>query len=166
MTPVLTLVLAAAAASPHHAPPRAPRPPPSLAELTAHTPSAIFTYSVDGRCAITGARKLQGNDQVRWDDADSALDIVTEAMVFRYVDGLRTRLRERRVRLLGELVEGGELVCHLRPSGEVVAAWIERHDESVARRRAPQREPVMVRDGKIGELGTYSLSFQPDRPEP
>ena len=60
----------------------------------------------------------------------------------------------------GELVREGELICHVRPSGEVVDAWIERRDDSVARRQAPRREPVPIRGGRVGDLGTFSVAFE------
>lgn len=163
----LTPAAAGQAAAPHPGPPRTPQAPP-LVETRSETDAlrAIFTYSVDGGCNVADTRRLQGGDDVRWADADAALGVIREDMVFRYVDGLRTRLRERRIRLLGELVATGELVCHLRPSGAVVRAWIERHDRSPARRQATRREPLTVRDGSLADLGTYSLSFDPDRDRP
>lgn len=120
---------------------------------------AIFTYRVDGRCRVDATRRLQGPDSLRWQDADQALDITSESTVFRYVSGQRVQLRERRVKLLGEMVREGLLVCHVRPSGEVVKAWIERHDTSPARRQTVQREALTIRSGRIGDLGTYSVSF-------
>jgi hypothetical protein len=77
-------------------------------------------------------------------------------------DGRRSQLLERRVRLLGELVLEGELVCHLRPTGQVLEAWIERTDQGAARRRAPTRDEVPVRNGAIAPLGTFSVAYRPD----
>lgn len=122
---------------------------------------SIFTYRLDGRCRVERTRKLQGPREIHWRDANESLGIVREEIVFRYVDGQRVRLTERRIKLLGEMVQNGLLICRVRPSGEVVEAWIERHDGSAARREAPRREPLTIRRGRIPDLGTYSVSFQP-----
>tara|TARA_Y100001933_G_scaffold77192_1_gene78453 strand:- start:6598 stop:7122 length:525 start_codon:yes stop_codon:yes gene_type:complete len=141
-----------------------PPPPPPQTTIPAGIPEAtrnvIFTYRVDGGCRVESPRLLQGPDRTLWRDADETFDITGESTVFRFVDGRRTQLRERRVRLLGELVREGELICHVRPSGEVVDAWIERRDDSVARRQAPRREPVPIRGGRVGDLGTFSVAFE------
>ena len=141
---------------------RAPLPPQTAtpAGTPEETRNVIFTYRVGGGCRVESPRLLQGPDRTLWRDADEALDITGESTVFRFVDGRRTQLRERRVRLLGELVREGELFCHVRPSGEVVNAWIERRDDSVARRQAPRREPVPIRGGRVGDLGTFSVAFE------
>lgn len=171
--PFATLVLACMAAPAAHAaavpaaaapaPPDPVSPPRSVEELRTRTSpqAAIFTYTVDDACRIGDTRKLQGPDDVRWQDAESALDIAAESGTFRYVDGMRTRLTERRVKLLGEMVREGELVCHIRPSGEVIAAWIEFRNPDAGRRRSLSRETVPVRDGTIGDLGTFSLVLAP-----
>lgn len=122
---------------------------------------SIFTYRLDRRCRVERTRKLQGPREIRWRDANESLGIVREEIVFRYVDGQRVRLTERRIKLLGEMVQTGLLICRVRPSGEVVEAWIERHDTRAARREAPHREPLTIRRGRIPDLGTHSVSFPP-----
>lgn len=118
---------------------------------------AIFTYAVDERCRVVRVRKLQGSPDVSWDDVQQAMTIAAEDTVWRYVDGARRQLRERRVKLLGEMIREGELVCLVLPSGDVLEAWVERTDAGSARRRAPVREPLTVQDGTIESPGTFSL---------
>jgi len=165
LIPTAVAVAVAAAASPALAtePPVAPPPPAHGSPRIDVIPAApsIFTYRVDGRCRVERTRKLQGPREVRWRDAKESLGIVREEIVFRYVDGQRVQLRERLIKLLGEMVREGVLVCRVRPSGAVVEAWIERHDGNAARREAPRREPLTIRRGRIPDLGTYSVSFQP-----
>jgi len=155
---LLALTLAAAAA-----PPPSPVPPPSIHERLEQgdRPTAIFTYQIDGRCRVDNARKLQGPRELLWRQVAAARGISQEQTVWRFIDNTRTQLRERRVKLRGELVRRGELVCHVRPSGDVVNAWIEHQDTSVARRRSPTRESVTVSDGRIPDLGTFSVTFEP-----
>lgn len=145
------------------APPPSPAPAPSIHERLERSdqPTAIFTYQIDGRCRVDNARKLQGARELLWRKVAAAREITEERTVWRFIDNTRTQLRERRVKLRGELVRRGELVCHVRPSGDVVKAWIERQDTSVARRRAPTRESIAVRDGRIPDLGTFSVTFEP-----
>ena len=159
---LLAAVSASAAADvpSRYAPPPTPESTRSIGDLDDAGIEAIFTYRIDGACRVDDPRLLHGPDRTLWRDADEAFDITGESIVFRFVDGRRTQLRERRVRLLGELVREGELVCHLRPSGEVVSAWIERRDDSIARRQAPRREPVPIRGGRVGDLGTFSVAFE------
>jgi hypothetical protein len=143
------------------APPPAPAAPPSIRDRAdpSEVGPAIFTYRIDQRCQVDDTRKLQGADDLLWNDVARARSIDDENTVWRFVDNVRTQLFERRVRLLGEMVRGGELICHVRPSGEVVAAWIERRDTSTARRRAPIRESVDIRGGRLPDLGTFSVTF-------
>lgn len=156
---VMMLLMAAAAPDPDRLPPDARRPPDVRDLPPAGAPPAIFTYEVAGDCRITGTRKLQGPDQVDWAEAQRRRQVFREDTVWRFIDGMRRQLRERRVKLRGEMVREGELVCHLLPSGEVAEAWIERRDAAPGRRRTPTREPVTVRDGTIADLGTYSLDL-------
>jgi len=109
---------------------------------------------------VDNARKLQGTRELLWRSVAAAREITEERTVWRFIDNTRTQLRERRVKLRGEMVRRGELVCHVRPSGDVVQAWIERQDTSVARRRSPTRESVVVRDGRIPDLGTFSVTYE------
>ncbi len=164
MMPELILLAAIAAATTadtsRYAPPPTAEARRSIEDLDEPGPEAIFTYRVDGRCRVDDPRLLQGPDSILWRDAEEVFDITGESTVFRFIDGRRTQLRERRVRLLGELVREGELVCHVRPSGEVVNAWIERRDDSIARRQAPRRDPVAIRGGRVGDLGTFSVAFE------
>lgn len=156
----LAIALAAAPAPPPA--PAGPAGPPSIlgdAERSDAGP-AIFTYRIDGRCRVDDTRKLQGADDLLWNDVAEFRDIDEENTVWRFVGNVRTQLFERRVRLLGEMVRVGELICHVRPSGEVVAAWIERRDTSTARRRAPIRENVDIRDGRLPDLGTFSVTLE------
>jgi hypothetical protein len=165
MTIALLLILAAGAAPADRLPPQ-PAQVPSLGELRgSEQDAAIFTYRVDGHCRITRARKLQGPDGFEWRDADEHLEVFQEAVDFRFIDGMRRQIRERRVRLLGEMVREGELICRVLPSGDVAEAWIERRDRSAGRRRSPSREPLPVTDGEIEPLGTFSLDVIPDRSE-
>lgn len=154
---LLALTLAAAPA-----PPPTPAPPPSIHERLEQgdRPTAIFTYQIDGRCRVDNARKLQGPRELLWRQVAAVRGITEERTVWRFIDNTRTQLRERRVKLRGEMVRRGELVCHLRPSGDVINAWIERRDTSIARRRAPTRESVAVRDGRIPDLGTFSVTYE------
>lgn len=155
---LLALTLAAAPA-----PPPSPTPPPSVHDRLEQRdrPTAIFTYQIDGRCRVDNARKLQGARELLWRQVAAALEITSERTIWRFMDNTRTQLRERRVKLRGEMVRQGELVCHVRPSGDVVKAWIERKDISVARRRTPTQDPVTVHDGRIADLGTFSVTFEP-----
>lgn len=157
---LLAITLAAAPGPP---PPPSPAPPPSVHERLERgdRPTAIFTYQIDGRCRVDKTRKLQGARELLWRQVAAAREITKERTVWRFIDNTRTQLRERRVKLRGELVRHGELVCHVRPSGDVVKAWIERQDTSVARRRTPTRESVAVHDGRIPDLGTFSVTFEP-----
>jgi len=97
-------------------PPVPPPPPPQAPTPIDDVPpvETIFTYRLDGRCRVERTRKLQGPAAIRWRDADSALGITREETVFRYVAGQRTQLRERRVKLLGEMVQ--LLVAELQPA--------------------------------------------------
>lgn len=155
---LLALTLAAAPV-----PPSSPAPPPSVHDRLEQRdrPTAIFTYQIDGRCRVDNARKLQGRRELLWRQVAAALEITRERTIWRFMDNTRTQLRERRVKLRGEMVRQGELVCHVRPSGDVVKAWIERKDTSIARRRTPTQDPVTVRDGRIADLGTFSVTFEP-----
>lgn len=161
MTPLVMLLVMAAAQPvdpdllpPDPEPPDPPRTLPSSGEAP-----AIFTYSVDGRCRVADPRKLQGSESRTWPEAEGRYDVYRETTLWRFLDGMRRQLRERRVKLMGEMVREGVLVCHLQPSGEVVDAWIEREDDGSARRRAPTRQPVAVSDGEIEHLGTFSLEL-------
>jgi hypothetical protein len=166
-TLLMVLAVAAAPAAPSDRLPPQHRQPPSIHDLKqAQTPPAIFTYNIDQHCQVADTRKLQGPDSLLWEDAQQAGDIFHETTEWKFIDGLRRQLSERRVKLLGEMVLDGELVCHVLPSGEVVDAWIERRDSSPGRRRVPTREPVAIHDGGIEDLGTFSLDFQPDPPAP
>lgn len=166
MTYALLLLIAAIGAAPADRLPPEPAEVPSVGELRDSEPAeAIFTYRIDGRCRVTGARKLQGPEDVTWRDADERLEVFREDIEFRFVDGVRRQLRERRVKLLGEMVREGELVCFVLPSGDVAEAWIERRDRSTGRRRAPTREPIAVSDGEIDPLGTFSLDMVPNGSE-
>lgn len=157
-------VAAAQAPDPDLLPPRA-EPPRSVRDLPAPTrPRAIFTYTVDGACRVTGIRKLQGAAHVTWRDAEQAHEVSRETTVWRFVDGLRRQLRERRVKLMGEMIDDGELVCLLQPSGSVVQAWIERRDNTPARRRSPTRQPVPLEDGQLTGLGTFSVDIDAEPP--
>jgi hypothetical protein len=145
-------------------PPLPPEPaqPPGFRSLHGDDElPAIFLYQVDGRCRVTATRKLQGAEAVSWRQVQQQHQIEQQRIIWRMVDGVRSQLYERRVKLRGELVRPGELVCHVRPAGQVLEAWIERRDDSPARRRTLQREPVTVTDGRIADLGTYSLTIEP-----
>lgn len=162
MTALLLLQAAAAASTaagtapdPGRLPPPLPRPVPELPT----DPPAIFLYSVDGECRVVDTRKLQGPEQITWGDVQRAKQVFREQTAWRFVDGLRRQLQERRVKLLGEMVLEGELVCHVLPSGEVVEAWIEREDGGAGRRRIPDREPVDSTDGNLQDLGTFSVEL-------
>lgn len=157
------LMIAALAAPPPPDPSRLPPEPverPSIRDLPAgEAPAAIFTYSVDGACRVTGITRLQGPKTSSWEDVEQAHQVSGEETVWRFVDGLRRQLTERRVKLLGEMVLEGELVCYVLPSGDVAQAWVERRDSRLGRRRAPTREPVPVRGGSIPDLGTFSVDL-------
>ena len=169
MTPVLMILAAVAASAPEPDRERLPPQPveaPRIRDLAPAVPApAIFTYAVDEACRIVRPRKLQGPASMVWDDAQKARDVFSEETVWRFVDGVRRQLQERRVKLLGEMILEGELVCHVLPSGEVVEAWIER-TEGAVRRQARSREVLTIRGGRIEDLGTFSLDFQPDPPAP
>jgi hypothetical protein len=140
-------------------PPAVPATPDFRTLPGTPAPPAIFVYRVDRGCRVTGARKLQGPESLSWRDVQQQHQIELRQVVWRIVDGVRSQLVERRVKLRGELVREGELVCHVRPAGQVLEAWIERADDSAARRRTTRREPVAVQDGYIADLGTYSLTI-------
>jgi hypothetical protein len=142
-------------------PPEVPQPPSNRSASDVDELPAIFLYRVDARCRVTATRMLQGPETMNWRHVQEHQQIEQQRIVWRMVDGVRSQLHERRVKLRGELVETGELVCHIRPAGQVLEAWIERRDDSPARRRALQREPVTVTDGRIADLGTYSLTLEP-----
>jgi hypothetical protein len=165
MIPLL-LMLAAVAASAADQPadrlPPEPVEPPRVRDLLpSESPPAIFTYRVDPQCRVTDTRKLQGPDQLTWEDAQRARNVYRETTAWRFVDGLRRQLREHRVKLLGEMIRQGELVCLVLPSGEVVEAWIERSESGAGRRETNVRETVTVDDDGIEDLGTFSLDFHP-----
>lgn len=164
---VMAVLMAAstAGAAPGDRLPPEPGDAPSIHDLRGGQPPAIFTYRVDEQCRVTGVRQLQGPDDLLWRDVNRARRISAEDTVFRMVEGQRRQLTERRVRLLGEMVLPGELVCLVQPIGGVVDAWIMRTDTSPARRRAPTRESVPVRDGDIGELGTFSVTLELPLPD-
>lgn len=153
----LILLMAAAAAAGEPGPSRLPPKLPPVPELPAAEPAAIFTYSVDGQCRVDEIRKLQGPNDVGSRDLEQR--VYRERTVWRFVDGERLQLRERRVQLLGEMVLEGELVCHVRPAGGVVEAWIEREDSTGARRRAPSRVSVRLIGDAIEHLGTFSVEL-------
>ena len=161
-------MILAAVGSPAPDPERLPpEPPPRLRDLpSAEPPSAIFTYSVDDECRITGTRKLQGPEEMSWELAEREREVFQETTEWRFIDGVRRQLRERRVKLRGEMVEEGDLVCHVLPSGDVVAAWIERSNPGVTSRRPLRRESVTVQDGDIEPLGTFSLDVPIDSRAP
>ena len=165
---MLALTILAAVGAPATEPDRLPpEPPPQMRDLpSAATPPAIFTYTVDGECRITGTRKLQGPEQMSWETVERERDVFQETTEWRFIEGVRRQLRERRVKLRGEMVEEGDLVCHVLPSGDVVAAWIERREPGVGRRQAPRREALTVQDGGIERLGTFSLDVQAELPAP
>ncbi|HEX7036683.1 MAG TPA: hypothetical protein VF210_12965 [Pseudomonadales bacterium] len=150
---LMVMASAAAAAESERLPPELPPvprfPPPE--------PSSIFTYSVDGACEVTEIRKLQGSNEVSARDVEKR--VFGEDTVWRFVDGERLQLQERRVKLLGEMILEGELVCLVRPTGAVVEAWIERSTDADGRRRRPTREPVEIAGGAIEHLGTFSIEF-------
>lgn len=127
------------------------------------TSPGIFTYKVDDLCRVTRARKLQGPPDLDWRQVDRQLQLSSEATVWRMTDGGRRQLTERRVTLLGELVRCGELICLLSPMGDVVEAFIERTDPN-PRQRIPTRERAPLSNGRLGDLGTFSVVFQPQQP--
>jgi hypothetical protein len=162
------LVLAATAAS--VAPERdlatsPPAPPPRVHDLSApETPPGIFTYKVDERCRVTQIRKLQGPDDLDWREVERQLQISGETIVWRMMDGNRRQLIERRVTLVGEMVQGGVLHCLLTPMGELIEAWIARLAPGAPRQALPRREPAPTRSGDLGDLGTFSVVVQPRQP--
>ncbi|MFU8814658.1 MAG: hypothetical protein ACNA7W_04875 [Pseudomonadales bacterium] len=128
------------------------------------TSPAIFTYKVDDRCRVTRTRKLQGPDDLQWRHVDQQLQIFSEATVWRMIDGTRRQLTERRVALQGEMVRAGELICLLSPLGEVLEASIARLDARNPRQRIPILEPAPLSNDGLGDLGTFSVVFQPPQP--
>lgn len=162
MRAALTLAaLPATAVDATRTPPRPPEMPSFRPPTSADPVPGIFVYQVDAGCRVTGTRKLSGPPALSWRDVQRERQIEQRQVVWRIVDGVRSQLIERRVKLRGELVREGDLVCHLRPGGQVVDAWIERYDQTAARRQAPQREAVAVSGGRIADLGTYSLTVEP-----
>lgn len=161
----LAAVLLAALAGVGAAEPAPPPPlPPNVPALPGHAGAelpGIFLYQVDATCRVTATRKLQGPESLSWRQVQAQRGIEQQRIVWRMIDGTRSQLTERRVKLRGELVEPGELVCLIRPNGHVREAWIERRDRSAARRQAPRRDPVPLRDGRLADLGTYSLTIEP-----
>ncbi|MEQ8483314.1 MAG: hypothetical protein RIB46_03030 [Pseudomonadales bacterium] len=160
MRAALTLASLPAAADAARTPPRPPEMPSFRPPVSADPVPAIFVYRIDAGCQVTGTRKLSGPAALSWRDVQRQRQIEQRQVVWRIVDGVRSQLIERRVKLRGELVREGELVCHLRPGGQVLEAWIERRDQSAARRQAPQRDAVAVIDGGIADLGAYSLTIE------
>lgn len=157
---MIVLLMLMVMASPAAAAAEADRLPPELPPvpgLPAAEPPPIFTYSVDEACRVTAIRKLQGSSEVSARDVEAR--VFREDTVWRFVDGERLQLRERRVKLLGEMILEGELVCLVRPSGAVVEAWIERSADTAGRRRAPTREPVGIAGGAVEHLGTFSIEL-------
>lgn len=158
--PLLLILALAEPGATAHTPPPEPVATPSVHDGDDGDLPALFTYRVDGHCRVDRTRKLQGPPDVRWKDAALRFGVAREDTVWRYLDGVRSQLRERRVKLLGEMVLPGELVCLLRPSGEVMEAWLERRDAD-SRGRSVSREPVAVQGGRIADLGAFSLTLDP-----
>jgi hypothetical protein len=155
-------VSVAAAPDPAPAVPPPPDQAPNVRSLEpTPEPPGLFTYTVDGACRVSRTRKLQGPENMDWRDVERRLEVSRESTVWRMIDGQRRQLIERRVRLLGELVQGGELYCLLNPMGQLVEAWIERTDPDATRYSIPRREPAPLRDGLLADLGTFSVILQP-----
>jgi hypothetical protein len=162
-----TAILAAVPASAQQPAIAPPPDPPAVRDLAVpdDTPG-IFTYRVDDRCRVTQTRKLQGPRQLAWREVERALGLFSEETVFRMVEGNRRQLVLRRVVLMGEMVESGELHCLLSPMGELVEAWIARTDSTAPRQRLPRREAAPVQRGSLGDLGTFSVIYQPAAIDP
>jgi hypothetical protein len=162
---LLVFAAAAAAGSPERPAASPPEPPPRVRDLdTPETLPGLFTYKVDERCRVSHIRKLQGPDDLDWREVERQLHISAENIVWRMMDGNRRQLIERRVRLVGEMVQGGELYCLLTPMGELVEASIARYEPAAPRHSIPRRESAPIHNGDLGDLGTFSVVVQPRQP--